>query len=103
MKNVSAVILISVGLLASGAVSASEELAKSKNCLTCHGVEQKVLGPGFKEVAQKYAGQPDAVAKLAEKILKGGSGAWGQIPMPPNPKVSPEEANKLVEWILGLK
>lgn len=82
---------------------ASEELAKSKNCLMCHAVEKKVMGPAFKDVAQKYAGQKDAEAALSEKVMKGGSGVWGAMAMPPNPQVSAEEAKKLVQWILNLK
>ena len=79
------------------------ELAQKKNCMACHSVDKKVVGPAYKEVAAKYAGQKDAVDKLAEKVLKGGTGAWGQIPMPANPQVSEAEAKQLVTWILGLK
>ncbi len=95
--------IIGAGMVVSGSVLASEEFAKSKGCLACHAVDKKIVGPAFKDVAQKYAGQKDAEAKLAEKVVKGGSGVWGQIPMPPNPKVSADEANKLVQWILSLK
>ncbi len=91
------------GLLATAPAFASEELAKSKNCLACHSVDKKLVGPAYKDVAAKYAGQADAAGKLAEKILKGGKGAWGPIPMPPNPQVKPEEAKQLAEWVLGLK
>jgi len=79
------------------------ELAQKKNCMACHSVDKKVVGPAYKEVAAKYAGQKDAVDKLAEKVLKGGTGAWGQIPMPANPQVTDAEAKQLVTWILGLK
>jgi cytochrome c len=82
---------------------ASPELAQKKNCLACHQVNQKVVGPSYKEVAQKYAGQPDAVAKLVPKVMKGGSGVWGAVPMPANPQVSEAEAKQLVQWILSLK
>jgi cytochrome c len=95
--------IIGAGMVVSGSVLASEELAKSKGCFTCHQVDKKVVGPGFKDVAQKYAGQADAEAALAEKVIKGGSGVWGQMPMPANPKVTPDEAKTLVQWILGLK
>ena len=81
---------------------ANPELAKQKNCLSCHSVEHKVVGPGYKEVAQKYAGK-DMVAKLATKIMKGGSGAWGAIPMPANTQVNDVEAKQLATWILSLK
>ena len=81
----------------------SPELAQKKNCLACHQVNQKVVGPSYKEVAQKYAGQPDAVAKLVPKVMKGGSGVWGAVPMPANPQVNEAEAKQLVQWILSLK
>ena len=78
-------------------------MATAKNCTSCHAVEKKVLGPSYKEVAAKYAGQADAVDKLAGKIMKGGAGAWGPVPMPANAQVSADEAKKLVTWILTLK
>jgi cytochrome c len=92
-----------LGAAFSGSAQASEELAKAKNCVMCHSVDKKILGPAFKDVAQKYAGQEDADAKLAEKVMKGGSGAWGTMAMPPNSQVSEEEAKQLVQWILSLK
>jgi cytochrome c len=79
------------------------ELAQKKNCLACHSVDKKVVGPAYKDVAAKYAGDKDAVAKLTQKVLKGGVGVWGQIPMPANPQVNEAEAKQLVTWILGLK
>ena len=82
---------------------ASPDLAQKKNCLACHQINQKVVGPSYKEVAQKYAGQPDAVAKLVPKVIKGGTGVWGAVPMPANPQVSEAEAKQLVQWILSLK
>ena len=82
---------------------AQADLAQKKNCMACHAVDKKVLGPAYKEVAAKYAGQKDAVDKLAGKIVKGGTGAWGNIPMPANPQVTDAEAKQLVQWILTLK
>lgn len=82
---------------------ANAELAQKKNCMACHAVGSKVIGPAYKDVAAKYAGQADAVAKLSEKVMKGGSGVWGQIPMPANPQVSAAEAKELVTWILSQK
>ena len=82
---------------------ANPELAQKKNCMACHAVAQKVIGPSYKEVAAKYAGQADAVAKLAPKVLKGGSGVWGAVPMPANPQVSDAEAKQLVQWIMTQK
>ena len=82
---------------------ANPELAQKKNCMACHAVGQKVIGPAYKDVAAKYAGQADAVAKLAQKVMKGGSGVWGAVPMPANPQVNEAEAKQLVQWILTLK
>ena len=82
---------------------ANEQLARSKNCLACHQIDAKVVGPAYKDVAAKYAGQPDAVARLTQKVMKGGAGVWGPVPMPANPQVSEAEAKQLVQWILSLK
>jgi cytochrome c len=79
------------------------DLAKSKNCMACHAVASKVVGPAYKDVAAKYAGQKDAEAKLAAKVIKGGSGVWGAIPMPANPQVNDAEAKTLVKWVLSQK
>jgi cytochrome c len=78
-------------------------LATAKNCMACHAVDKKVVGPSYKDVATKYAGQKDAVDKLAQKVLKGGSGVWGPVPMPANAQVNEAEAKKLVSWILTQK
>ena len=93
-------LLVSVSAMAQAADGL--ELAKSKNCLACHAVDKKVLGPGYKEVAAKYKGDKGAEAHLINKIQKGGSGVWGQIPMPPQSAVSPDEAKTLAKWILSL-
>ena len=82
---------------------ANPELAQKKNCMACHALAQKVIGPAYKDVAAKYAGQADAAAKLVPKVMKGGSGVWGAVPMPANPQVSEAEAKQLVQWILTLK
>ena len=94
---------IALSALASNAAFANADLAKAKNCLACHSVDAKVVGPGYKEVAAKYKGDKSAEAKLVQKVLKGGSGAWGPVPMPPNPQVTEAEATTLVKWILSLK
>ena len=82
---------------------ADQALATSKNCMACHAVDKKLVGPSYKDVAAKYAGQKDAADKLADKIMKGGSGVWGPVPMPANPQVSAAEAKKLATWVLGTK
>jgi cytochrome c len=89
-----------------GALSNSQgqmELAKAKYCMSCHAVDKKIVGPSFLDVAIKYQKDPLAKDRLAQKIIKGGSGVWGVIPMPANPQVSPEESQALAAWILQLK
>jgi cytochrome c len=89
--------------LASTSAFAQADLAKAKNCMACHAINTKLVGPAFKDVAAKYAGQKDAEQKLVQKVIKGGSGVWGPVPMPPNPQVSEAEAHQLVKWILSQK
>ncbi|MES2932164.1 MAG: c-type cytochrome [Pseudomonadota bacterium] len=89
--------------LASGAAMANADLSKAKNCMACHAVANKVVGPAYKDVAAKYAGQKDAEDKLTQKVLKGGSGVWGAVPMPANAQVTEAEARTLVKWILSQK
>lgn len=79
----------------------AKALAQSKNCLACHAVATKLVGPAYTEVAKKYKGNKDAEAMLIKKVIAGGSGAWGTIPMPPN-AVTQDEAKLLVEWVLSL-
>ena len=96
--------LLGAALLAAAApAGANPELAKQKLCMGCHAVDHKQVGPAFKDVAARYAGQKDAAARLADKIVHGGAGAWGPVPMPANPRVSPEEARQLANWVLSTK
>jgi cytochrome c len=97
-------IAVATGLLfsASAFAAGEEDLAKAKNCMTCHKIDAKLIGPAYKDVAAKYAGRKDAVALLAEKVQKGGTGVWGNVPMTPN-QITPEEAKRLVTWILAMK
>jgi len=90
------------GLLAAPLALADQAIAQKAGCLACHAVDKKVVGPAFKVVAAKYKGQPDAVAKLTDKVRKGGAGNWGPVPMPPNPeaKIGDAELKTVVEWIL---
>jgi cytochrome c len=103
MKNV-IYFTLSLSALLSHPAWASAELAQQKNCMSCHNVARKVVGPAFKDVAAKYAGQADAVEKLTQKVRQGGSGVWGAMFMPAmqnaNPAVSEAEAKTLVQWIL---
>jgi cytochrome c len=94
---------MAAGLAVSTPALADLQLATAKNCMTCHAVDKKLVGPSYKDVAAKYAGQKDAADKLAAKVIKGGSGVWGPVPMPANPQVSPDEAKKLATWILATK
>ena len=100
------VIFAASALLAAVAVpaQASEDLAKKHLCTTCHVTKgAKTIGPAYVDVAKKYAGQKDAEAKLFDKVKKGGQGAWGQVPMPPNAAVSDGDVKTLVKWILSVK
>ncbi|MDP3602366.1 MAG: c-type cytochrome [Bosea sp. (in: a-proteobacteria)] len=90
-----------VALLVSSSAFGSPELARSKNCVACHHVERKMIGPAYKAVAERYAKDEAAVPKLSEKVIKGGVGSWGQTPMPPQASVAPSEAETLVKWILS--
>jgi cytochrome c len=87
--------------VASAPVFAQMELAKQKNCLACHAIDKKLVGPAYKDVAAKYKGDKDAAAKLAKKIREGGVGVWGQVPMPANPQVNEQEAMSLAKWVLS--
>ena len=92
-------------MLAGGAHAADADKAKamaqSKNCLACHAIDKKLVGPAFTEVSKKYKGNKDAEANLIKKVINGGGGVWGTIPMPPNP-VKEDEAKLLVDWVLSL-
>ena len=92
-----------LGVLAAAPVMASEDLAKQKACLACHQIDKKLVGPSYKDIAAKYKTDKDAEKKLAVKVRAGGTGVWGQIPMPANPSVSEAEAATLVKWILAMK
>ena len=81
---------------------ASADLAKTKNCLACHAIDKKLVGPSYKDIAAKYKGDKNAQAMLVKKVRDGGVGVWGQIPMPANPQVNEQEAQTLVKWILSM-
>jgi cytochrome c len=93
---------VAASLLSANALAADAELLKAKNCFACHAVDKKVVGPAYKDVAAKYAGQKDAEDKLVQKVIKGSSGTWGTIPMPPN-NVTEKEAHSMVQWVLAQK
>lgn len=102
MKSLLSLIFAASALVA-GPAFANADLAQKKNCMACHAVDKKVVGPSYQDVAAKYAGQKDAVDKLSQKVIKGGAGVWGPVPMPANTAVSDAEAKQLVTWILSLK
>jgi cytochrome c len=83
--------------------SANEKLAQASGCMTCHGIDKKVIGPAYKDVANKYRGNKSAEADLITKVKGGSKGVWGDIPMPPNAHVKDEDIKTLVQWILALK
>ena len=97
------IFLAAAGLQVSAPAAAQEALAKKHNCLVCHQVDRKVVGPAYKDVAAKYRNDKSAEAKLVEKVEKGGVGVWGQVPMPPNASVPDADVRALVKWILSLK
>ncbi len=103
LKMKQTLIAFALAITAAAPAMADQALATSKNCMACHAVDKKLVGPSYKDVAGKYAGQKDAVDKLAAKIMKGGSGVWGPVPMPANPQVNEAEAKKLAAWVLSLK
>ncbi|NHC06815.1 c-type cytochrome [Azonexus fungiphilus] len=100
MKAAYIAIMAAAGIVMTGQAQADEALAKAKNCMTCHAVDKKLVGPAYKDVAAKYKGDKAAVATLAAKIKAGGKGVWGAIPMPPN-NVTEDEAKKLATWVLS--
>ncbi len=104
MYGIFTAVIVSV-LLWPAAVLADEALATAKLCTACHKLDAKLVGPAYKEVAAKYKGDDSAAATLAEKVRVGGSGVWGPIPMPPNPadKLTDEEIQTLIAWILSLE
>ena len=101
-------VFLLIASLAAGAVVSTPaladlQLATAKNCMACHAVATKLVGPSYKDIAAKYAGQKDAADKLAGKIVKGGSGVWGPVPMPANAQVNAAEAQKLAAWVMTQK
>jgi cytochrome c len=106
MKNTWMMTAASAALLLMTGVAFADDglaLAQKNGCMACHGVDKKIVGPAYKDVAKKYAGDKGAKARLVAKVKAGGKGVWGQVAMPPNPQVKPDDLNKIVTWILSLK
>jgi cytochrome c len=101
-RTLAAAALIGIAVFSTPAM-AQLELAKQKNCLACHSVDKKIVGPAYKDVAKKYEGDKDAATRLAKKVREGGVGVWGQIPMPANTQVNEAESLQLVKWVLSQK
>ena len=106
-------LLLAVSLAFTGAASAeggpmlnpqqmvqAQKVAQAKGCMACHGVDKKIVGPSYKDIAAKYKGNPAVVAQLSQKVIKGGGGVWGPVPMPPN-AVTPQESEMLTKWVLS--
>ncbi len=95
--------MAAAGTLAAGTVAASEKLAQANGCMTCHAIDKKLIGPGFKEIAAKYKSDKGAEARLAQKIKAGGTGVWGTTPMPPNAHVKEDDIKALAHWVMTQK
>ena len=93
--------MLAAGVIVAAPVQADEALAKKSNCLACHQIDKKAVGPAYKDIAKKYKGQ-NVAAQLEQKVKKGGQGVWGPVPMPPNAAVSDADIKKLVDWILKM-
>ena len=87
--------------LASTGAWANADLAKKNNCLSCHAIDKKMVGPAYQDVAKKYAEKADAEATVIKNIKAGGSGKWGPIPMPAQTQLSDADAKALAAWVLG--
>jgi cytochrome c len=103
LKQVIAASAATMGLLLASGVQADEKLAQANGCMTCHQIDKKILGPGFKEIAAKYRGNAGAEAMLVKKVKDGGKGAWGDMVMPPNAHVKDADIAAIVKWTLSLK
>jgi cytochrome c len=101
-RFIAACALVTVWGIATSA-HANEKLAQASGCMTCHGLDKKIIGPTYKEVAAKYRGDKTAEANLIQKVKGGGQGVWGPTPMPPNPHVKDEDIKTLVQWVLSQK
>lgn len=103
MKTFLLMVVTAGSLMVAGQAAADQALAQKSGCLACHGVDKKVLGPAFKDIAAKYKGDKSAEGKLITKVQKGGSGVWGPIPMPANsPQVKDGDIKSIVKWIMSL-
>ncbi|WP_101049267.1 c-type cytochrome [Macromonas nakdongensis] len=93
----------SAHVLANADLSKATELAKANGCYSCHAKDEKVVGPAFKAIAAKYAGDSGATATLVQSIQNGSKGKWGRIPMPAHSSMSGEDLKTLAQWVLSQK
>ena len=105
MKNLAGqvLVLLTVCIVTLDRVEASQTLAEKNGCLSCHALDEKVVGPSLKQIAQRYTGQEGVVARVAEAIVKGGVGVWGKVPMPPQAQLSDADAKALAVWVMATK
>jgi cytochrome c len=101
-KLLMTVVLAAGAFALNGVAQADEALATKSGCMACHKIDMKVVGPSYKEVAEKHKGEADAVEKLSKKVKEGGSGVWGPVPMPPHPQVKDEDIKTIVTWVMSL-
>lgn len=101
MKTLFAFTLGATVLMCSLPAVASLALAQKNACVACHAPDRKLVGPAYQEVAKKYAGDAQAVGKLAASIRAGGAGRWGPVPMPAQPSLTEADAKALAEWVLA--
>ena len=94
---------VAAAIGAAAPASANEKLAQASGCMTCHALDKKVIGPSYKEVAEKYRNDKQAEANLFQKVKAGGKGVWGETPMPPNAHVKDDDIKTLVRWVLSQK
>jgi cytochrome c len=103
MKKIPAACVLAALAMMVASAQANDKLAQANGCLTCHGVDKKLIGPSFKEIAAKYRNDKSAEGALIKKVKDGGKGVWGEVPMPPNPHVKDPDVKTLVQWILSIK
>lgn len=101
MQILNKAILMAGLILAAGLAQADQKLAEKNACMACHGIDKKIVGPAYQDIASKYAKDKDAVTKLVASIKAGGSGKWGPIPMPAQAALSDADAKTLAQWVLA--
>ena len=103
MKRVLLACAVAAAVTLASAAHANEKLAQASGCMTCHAPDKKVIGPSYKEVAEKYRNDKQAETKLFQKVKAGGKGVWGETPMPPNAHLKDDDIKTLVRWVLTQK